>query len=204
MSLIGKLSPILSSPALYLACQTLLGGVRARQKCIAEYVRPTSGLTVLDIGCGPGYAIKCFPLPRYYGFDISPRYIQYAQARFSTHGKFTCRLFDESTAATVPPVDIVLMMGLVHHLADEEAVKLFTTIKQVMKAEGRLVTLDGAYKPGQSAIAKMILDKDRGEHVRDEQGYVKLAKKVFTRVQSATREDLFLVPYTTVVMQCSP
>jgi hypothetical protein len=96
------------------------------------------------------------------------------------------------------------MMGLVHHLADEEAVKLFTTIKQVMKAEGRLVTLDGAYKPGQSAIAKMILDKDRGEHVRDEQGYVKLAKKVFTRVQSATREDLFLVPYTTVVMQCSP
>src|SRR4029450_2731751 len=56
MSLIDKLSPILSSPVLYLAYQTLVGGLRARQKCIAEHVRPTSGLTVLDIGCGPGCA----------------------------------------------------------------------------------------------------------------------------------------------------
>ena len=204
MSLIAKLSPILSSPTVYLACQTLVGGVRARQRCIADYVRPTSGLAVLDIGCGPGYAITYFPKPQYYGFDVSPRYIRYARSRFAAHGKFFCTVFDESAAGSVPPVDVVLLMGLVHHLDDDEAVKLFTTIKRVMKPEGRLVTLDGGYRTGQSAIAKMFLDNDRGKHVRDEQGYVKIAGRVFSKVQSIAREDLFLIPYTAVILQCSP
>jgi SAM-dependent methyltransferase len=204
MSLIAKLSPILSSPPFYLAYQTLVGGIRARERCIAEHVRPVSGLTVLDIGCGPGYAITYFPQPKYYGFDVSPKYIRYAQARFSAHGRFFCGVFDESTAGAVPPVDVVLLMGLLHHLDDNEAVKLLTTIKQVMKPEGRLVTLDGGYKNGQSTIAKTFLDNDRGNHIRYASGYVKIADKVFGRVQSYIREDLFRIPYTTVVLLCSP
>jgi len=204
MSLVDKLSPILSSPVIYLAYQTLVGGLRARRKCIAEHVRPTSGLTVLDIGCGPGYAIAYFPRPQYYGFDVSSKYIQYAQSRFGTNGKFFCSIFDAKSAGAVPPVDVVLLMGLVHHLDDEEAVKLFTTIRHVMKPEGRLVTLDGGYKAGQSPIAKMFLDNDRGKHIRDEAGYVKVAREVFSRVESVAREDLFLIPYTTVVLVCRP
>src|SRR5260370_33965762 len=101
-------------------------------------------------------------------------------------------------------MDGVLLMGTVHHLDAGAAVKLFRTIKQVMKPEGRLVTLDGGYRTGQPAIARMFLDNDRGEHIRDEQGYVKIAGKVFSRVQSVAREDLFLMPYTAVVLVCSP
>ena len=204
MSLISKVSPILSSPAVYLTYQTLVGGIRARRKCIAEHVRPTSGLTVLDIGCGPGYAITYFPEPQYFGFDVSPRYIRYARSRFSANGKFFCSIFDESTAGSVPPVDVVLLMGLVHHLDDDAAVKLLTIIRQVMKPEGRLVTLDGGYRTGQPAIARMFLDNDRGEHIRDEQGYVKIAGEVFGRVTPVVREDLFLIPYTAVILVCSP
>lgn len=204
MSLISKVSPILSSPAVYLTYQTLVGGIRARRKCIAEHLRPTSGLTVLDIGCGPGYAITYFPEPQYFGFDLSPRYIRYARSRFSANGMFFCSTFDESAAGSVPPVDVVLLMGLVHHLDDGAAVKLLGTIKQVMKPEGRLVTLDGGYRTGQPAIARMFLDNDRGEHIRDEQGYAELAGQVFSRVQAVVREDLFLIPYTAVVLVCSP
>ncbi len=204
MSLISKVSPILSSPAVYLTYQTLVGGIRARRKCIAEHVRPTSGLTVLDIGCGPGYAITYFPEPQYFGFDVSPRYIRYAQSRFSANGKFFCSIFDESTAGSVPPVDVVLLMGLVHHLDDRATVKLLTAIRQVMKPEGRLLTLDGGYRAGQRAIARIFLDNDRGKHIRDEQSYTALAGEVFSRVQSIVREDLFLIPYTAVVLVCSP
>jgi SAM-dependent methyltransferase len=167
-------------------------------------VRPTSGLTVLDIGCGPGYAISYFPEPRYIGFDVSPRYIRYARSRFSANGEFFCSIFDESAAGSVPPVDVVLLMGLVHHLDDGAAVNLLTTIKRVMKPEGRLVTLDGGYRTGQSAIARIFLDNDRGKHIRDEQSYTTLAREVFSRVQSIVREDLFLIPYTAVVLVCSP
>jgi SAM-dependent methyltransferase len=171
---------------------------------VAEHVRPTSGLTVLDIGCGPGYAVTYFPKPQYFGFDISPRYIRYAQSRFSEDGKFFCSIFDESAAGLVPPVDVVLLMGLVHHLDDNAAVKLLTTIKRVMKPQGRLVTLDGGYRAGQPAIARIFLDHDRGEHIRDEQGYARIAGEVFGRVQPVVREDLFLIPYTAVVLVCSP
>ena len=78
-------------------------------------------------------------------------------------------------------------MGLVHHLDDDAAVKLLTIIRQVMKPEGRLVTLDGGYRTGQPAIARMFLDNDRGEHIRDEQGYVKIAGEVFGRVTPVVR-----------------
>ena len=204
MSLVSKVSPILSSPAVYLTYQTLVGGIRARRKCIAEHVHPTPGLTVLDIGCGPGYAITYFPEPRYFGFDVSRRYIRYARSRFPANGKFFCSIFDESTAGSVPPVDVVLLMGLLHHLDDRAAVKLLRTIRQVMKPEGRMVTLDGGYRAGQPAIARMFLDNDRGEHIRDEQGYVKIAGEVFSRVQSRVREDLFHIPYSAVVLVCRP
>jgi SAM-dependent methyltransferase len=95
-------------------------------------------------------------------------------------------------------------MGLVHHLNDDAAVALLTTIKRVMKPDGRLITLDGGYRRGQARIARMFLDNDRGEHIRDEQGYAKIAGVVFSRVQSVVREDLFLIPYTAVVLVCSP
>jgi tRNA A37 threonylcarbamoyladenosine biosynthesis protein TsaE len=95
-------------------------------------------------------------------------------------------------------------MGLVHHLDDDETVKLFTAIKRAMKPEGRLVTLDGGYRAGQTALARMFLDNDRGKYVRDEPGYVNVAGKVFSKVQSVAREDLFRIPYTTVILQCSP
>jgi chloramphenicol 3-O-phosphotransferase len=73
-----------------------------------------------------------------------------------------------------------------------------------MKPEGRLVTLDGGYRAGQTALARMFLDNDRGKYVRDEPGYVNVAGKVFSKVQSVAREDLFRIPYTTVILQCSP
>jgi len=201
-SILSFLSPSLESPLLYLAYQTAVGGIRARRKCILEYIRPTPGLTVLDIGCGPGYTIRYFPEPDYYGFDVSRTYIEYARARFSGRGHFQCSCFDDSTATRVPAVDVVLLMGLLHHLNDREAINLLTTIKRVMKPQARLVTLDGAYKEGQSPVARYFLNHDRGRHVRRETEYGRIAATVFSGVQSFVRDDLFRIPYTTVVLEC--
>jgi SAM-dependent methyltransferase len=104
----------------------------------------------------------------------------------------------------VPPVDVVLLMGLLHHLDDSTAVKLLMTIKRVMKPDGRLVTLDGGYRSGQPAIARIFLDNDRGKYIRDEHGYAKIAGEVFSKVEPVVREDLFHIPYTAVVLVCSP
>lgn len=204
MAVLNNVSSVLSHPALYLLYQSLVGGIGARRKCVIEYVRPEPRLVVLDIGCGPGYTLRWFREPEYFGFDISARYIRYAKERHGTKGHFFCEPFEDAAIGWLPPADVVLLMGLVHHLDDDEAVQLFGRIKRAMKPDGRLFTLDGGYREGQSRIARRLMDMDRGRFIRDEPGYRALAARVFPTVRAFVREDFFRVPYTTVVMECRP
>jgi SAM-dependent methyltransferase len=202
MTVLDYLSSALSHPSLYLLYQRLVGGIGARRKCVLEYVRPAPKLVVVDIGCGPGYMLPWFPEPQYYGFDVSEQYIRYAQDRYGTRGHFYCQSFADETLEWLPRADVVLLMGLVHHLNDHEAIELLHRVKRGMKADGRLFTLDGCYREGQSGIARRFLDADRGRFIRDEQAYLALAGLVFTQVRGSIREDFFRVPYTTIVMEC--
>jgi SAM-dependent methyltransferase len=204
MALLNYISSVLSRPALYLLYQSLVGGIAARRKCVLQFVRPAPKLVVLDIGCGPGYTLSWFPEPQYYGFDVSSRYIRYAKARYGAQGHFFCQYFDDETLEWLPPADVVLLMGLVHHLDDDDALHLLQRVKRSMKAEGRVFTLDGCYREGQSRTARRLLDMDRGRFIRDEQGYLALARAVFPSVRASVREDLFRVPYTAIVMECRP
>jgi hypothetical protein len=61
---------------------------------------------------------------------------------------------------------------------------------------GVLFTTNPCYREGQSSIAKWLLDNDRGEFIRDEDGYTKVLGGAFAKVKLAIREDLSRVPYT--------
>jgi SAM-dependent methyltransferase len=200
--LFEKVSSVLSQPLGYLLYQTVVGGIRARNVCITDIVRPTSGLKVLDIGCGPAYTVDYFPEPEYYGFDISPQYIKFASRRFSANGRFYCRLFEEDTLAWLPTVDVVLMMGLIHHLDDREVTDVFRLAQRAMKPGARLFTLDGYYGPDQKWISRLLLDRDRGKFIREPGTYEKLAKRVFPDVKTIIRDDLFHVPYPIAILEC--
>jgi SAM-dependent methyltransferase len=202
MDTFSKFSSILSHPKLYLYYQTLVGGVRARKRLVEDYIRPRSGLVVLDVGCGPGYTISYFPEPRYYGFDVCPEYINYARKRFAPRGQFYCQYFDEHVLEWLPPVDVVMLMGLIHHLDDRSASDLFNLTKRAMKTTGCLFTLDGCYRDNQSPIAREFLRRDRGQFIRDEKGYLDLARWTFPEVTPHVREDMFLIPYTTLILEC--
>jgi SAM-dependent methyltransferase len=202
LPIIEKLSSILAHPLLYLCYQTVVGGIRARQRLVREYVRPAPELAVLDIRCGPGYAAAYFPQAAYYGFDVSQQYIQYAKAKFGSRAQFYCQYFDEGVLGWLPPVDVVLLLGLLHHLDDGSAIELLELTKRAMKPSARLFTLDGCYRDGQSFISREFLRRDRGQFVRDESAYLKLARQAFPHVDSHVREDFFLIPYTTPVMEC--
>jgi SAM-dependent methyltransferase len=197
-----NVTSVLEYPAVYLTYQALVGGIRARKRCIRDHVKPTKNLTVLDVGCGPGYTIECFPQPTYFGFDISQEYISYAKRKFSPPGQFYCQYLDESILSRLPKADVVLLMGLVHHMDDSSVVELFHLVNRAMKPGGRLYTLDGCYQQDQARAARYFLDNDRGKYIRDESGYRALAAKVFPQVTSVIREDLFRIPYTALIMEC--
>jgi SAM-dependent methyltransferase len=204
MTFIDRFTGILSHPRIYLLNQLLVGGMRARRAVIEDYVRPDPGLRVLDIGCGPAYTAAYFPKPAYYGFDVSPEYVAFANRRYSAQGRFFAQLFDEAALDWLPPVDIVLMLGLLHHLDDESAHQLFGLVKRAMGRDGRLFTLDGFYEPGQPWLTRYLLDRDRGKFIRGRDGYIRLANEVFREVHPSTRSDLFHVPYSALILECRP
>lgn len=194
---------MLSSPAIYLLVQGIIGAKRARLKCVKEYIRPVAGQRILDVGCGPGYVVEYFPESDYVGLDTDRDYIEYANHKYNHKGKFFCQELDDASAKDLKPFDLIIMNGLIHHLNDTKVVELFQRTKAILKPGGKVVTLDGCYVKGQSGIAKKLLDYDRGKYVREQGAYIGLVSQVFDSIVTHIRHDLMLIPYTLIIMQIS-
>ena len=192
----------LSFAAVYNFFQNLVGGPRSRRELVRCYVRPEPGQFILDIGCGTAEILAYLPEVTYYGFDPSQKYVTAARRRFGERAKLACATVTEQTLRGLPKFDLVLAIGVLHHLSDAEASSLFRLAKSAMKPGGRLVTLDGCFVENQSRIAHFLISHDRGRNVRNEQGYRVLAGNVFDSVKSHIRHDLTRIPYTHVILEC--
>lgn len=193
----------LSVPALYSLFGLLIGASSSRSKLSKDYIRPQNGNRVLDIGCGPGDMLPHLPNVEYLGFDVSREYIQAAQKRFGDRATFVCESVDTKSLKQISYFDIVLAIGILHHLDDIEAIKLFQLAKTALKPGGRLITFDGVFTENQSACAKFIISKDRGQNVRTEDGYYQLAAQVFPKIIVNIRHDLLRIPYTHIILECT-
>ncbi len=204
MNIIGKISSILSFPAGYRFFQRMVGAESFRKTYLVEHVKPCPGDKILDIGCGPGDILNHLPNVRYTGLDISPEYIAAAKQRYGSRGRFFCG--DVGLAAIEgehSSFDLVLSVGVIHHLDDAQADKLFALARRVLSPTGRLVTYDGCYVPQQSRIARWMLSKDRGKFVRTREEYLRLAAPHFSTVEPQLRHDLLRIPYTHLILRCS-
>ncbi|MGB8370774.1 MAG: class I SAM-dependent methyltransferase [Limisphaerales bacterium] len=203
MKIVERLSSLLSFPAGYRLFRWMVGGESAWKIYLAEYVKPVPGDKILDIGCGPADVLNYLPAVNYTGLDISPEYICSAKKRFGSKGRFCCG--DVGLAAIEGEqgaFDLVLATGVIHHLDDAQAARLFDLARLVLRPTGRLVTYDGCYIPQQSRIARWMLAKDRGKFVRTREEYLRLALARFSQVEPHLRHDLLRVPYTHLIMRC--
>lgn len=194
---------ILSLPSMYSLFGWLLGGNRSRPIFVENYIRPQKGDRILDIGCGPGDLIPYLPEVEYLGFDLSEQYIEMAQKRFGNYATFRCERVSTSNLTQQSYFDLVLAVGILHHLDDDEALKLFQIAQTVLKPGGRLITFDGVFVDNQSPCAKWIISKDRGQNVRTKDGYIALASKIFPDISCNIRHDLLRIPYTHIILECT-
>jgi SAM-dependent methyltransferase len=194
--MIGKAS--LALPQVYQTFQELGGFFGARVKAIGAYLPLKPGARVIDIGCGPGHIAARLPESiDYVGFDTDADYIAFARRTFAGPRRaFHCTPFDAARAQALAPADAVMMNGVLHHMNDGEARATLGAIAAVLAQDGVLFTLDGAYRPGQSALAKWLLDNDRGAYVRPAEAYAALIESALGRVDLHVRDDLSRVPYT--------
>ena len=170
---------------------------------INRFVMPKKGDKILDIGCGPGNLLNDLIDVEYTGLDINDAYIRSAQSRYGEKGTFICGKVSEDAVEGEDRFDIVIALGLLHHLDDHEAAVLFRLSRRVLKPGGRLITFDGCYVPHQSALARWFLSMDRGRFVRTEDQYLKLASGSFSNLKSSLHHDFLRIPYTILIMECT-
>ena len=182
--------------------QRILGGEAVHRYFVDRHVRARPGDRLLDIGCGPAQILERLPSVGYVGVDLNPRYIATAQARYGERGVFVCQSVSQMAIEHPHSFDLVLAHGLIHHLENTEAQQLFETAALALKPGGRFVTMDGCFVPGQSKVAQWMLKNDRGQFVRNEEGYLALANRVFPEVRAIVRHDLLRIPYTHIMLEC--
>lgn len=193
---------ILSSPFVYSSFQTLMGAKKSRQRFVANYVRPEPGMSVLDVGCGPADILACLPGVRYWGFDISEPYINQAKKKFSNSGVFECKYLEAADLVSLPKFDVVLALGVLHHLDDEIAVSVMELASQALRPGGRLISVDPCFDPSQNLISRFLVSKDRGQNVRDKRGYEALGGHAFPTRTVRVQHQAW-IPYTHCFMECT-
>jgi len=203
--MIRRIRSVLARPWAYQLFFNLIGAPGRSRVLVRDYIRPRPGDRILEIGCGPGTIVPYLPESEYVGFDLSQEYIEQARKKFSAkfpRTKFVCERVSQYTLPQREYFEIVLALGILHHLDDSEALQLFRISHDALKPGGKLVTLDGVWTDDQSRSARYLLARDRGQFVRAEQQYIGLASEVFSKVTPSIRHDLLRIPYTHLVLEC--
>jgi SAM-dependent methyltransferase len=193
---------VLSHPLVYEIWSSMLGGRGARRMLLRDHARPASGERVLDLGCGPGDLRLDLPAQiSYVGVDLSEDYIARARERFGADSEF--RAGDATSIDhDLGDFDLVLVVGVLHHLDDAQVLDLFAGASRALRPGGRAMTVDPTLTDGQSRAARAVITRDRGQHVRGPEAYAGLAARSFEEVVPTVREDLLRIPYTHCVLEC--
>jgi SAM-dependent methyltransferase len=193
----------LKVPCLYNLFQGVVGGNALRRSIIQNHARARRGDKVIDIGCGPAQVLQSLRDVEYLGLDINPDYIAFARRTYGGKGTFvvgdTRSLRGDSR---FKDADIVIAVGVLHHLDDEEAADCIRFAHDALKRGGRFITHDACWIPNQGAFSKCIMSHDRGRNIRTEQQYRQLAAKVFRTVHAWVDTKPMRIPYVTIVLEC--
>lgn len=142
---------------------------------VYDRVESTDADVVLDVGCGTGDALRYLTtFKRYVGFDIDEQAVALACRRYAQRPgvTFEPRLMDDSDVVVIRPTMVVLA-GLLHHLDDEQAVRLLRAVRSPGTVR-RIVTQDIVFLEDES-VSNFLARLDRGSYCRSPDDYVRLA-----------------------------
>lgn len=198
------LRSILSWPKIYDLWSDLAGAERARAEFVQRYLRPRPGDAVLDIGCGTGTMFQAMPAGvDYTGLDLSEAYIEKARLRFGDRAKFICSSVAEAPSLPSSSFDVAMAFGVLHHLDDAQAEKLFNLAFNALKPTGRFVTCDPVLgTESEGRLSRWIMMQDRGRNVRTEEEYLALARSRFPGATCSIRSDFVRLPYIHLFLEC--
>ena len=193
----------LKVPLLYNLWQDAIGGNALRRRFIRHHVRAKAGDKVIDIGCGPAQILPWLPEVDYFGLDVNPACIASAKRMHTDRGTFvvgnTESLWDDSRFRDA---DVVIGLGILHHLEDNEAKHCIRFAHRALKQGGRFVCFEACWVPNQGLLSRYIMTKDPGQNIRTEQMYRQLTNDVFKKVNAWVDTKPLRIPYVMIFLEC--
>ena len=196
---------ILSVPFVYDLFQWLIGNKKRHKILKNEYIGNVHNKKILELGCGICDLLELFEDCDYVGVDIDEKYIEKAKRRYRTRDNctFICGDLNEFSSQINDRFDMILMMGVIHHITDDEVSKCFTICKKLLKQDGIFITFDAVFVPGMSKFERFLASKDRGKYVRNADEYVSIHKKNWSKVFYECRNDTMNLPFNIIIFKDS-
>ncbi|NWF66371.1 MAG: class I SAM-dependent methyltransferase [Campylobacterales bacterium] len=201
------LQKILKNPVIFDTFQKLIGRTKSDMIFTNDYVKPFDGMRVLDIGCGTSAILKFLSEYDiiYDGYDANLSYINSSKERWKNRDKFNFhnQIVDEELLKKVgskDSYDVVLAIGLMHHLSDEDILTLVDTAYCALKEGGSFITFDPCNLDDMNILETIVYKYDRGRNVKKVNEYIDLLSSKFSNIDSFLRGDMTTLPIRFLVL----
>lgn len=195
----------LKSANVYDASRRLIGASNEMQTLVDRVAKPTADERLLDFGCGNGRLVPFLPPCKYTGVDNNPSYIEAAQQEHgSADVTFVCADVKDLRRLGVSDFDLIISLGVLHHLPDDVAQEALTAALGLLKPGGRMVTMDPCFEPSQHSVARVLMALDRGKYVRHPADYERLIQRAGGTAEQQIWTDVYKFPYTHCVQVVRP
>lgn len=195
-------SKILEQPKIYEFVQWLFAAEQVRGWLAAEYLNGKSVGRILDVGCGTSLITQFIDIQKtYIGLDLNKKYISEAEKRKNVH--LWVGGIDSLGCAHAGVFDRIILIGLLHHLSDEQILTMLPTLRGLLAQGGVIVTLDPVMVANSSWFSRLLVALDRGVHVRSVEAYKALIGEQGFRVDHTVKSNPRLDAYRYAIFTIS-
>jgi ubiquinone/menaquinone biosynthesis C-methylase UbiE len=191
---------LITIPSIHKMLMFSLGADRCIARYVGDVLEPKPGMNILDVGCGTANIVPYLPSVDYTGIDLNEKHIAFARQQYGDRGRFLVGNAADDLMQGEKTFDLINISALLHHLADDEAVSLFKSLKRLLKANGRIVTIDNVWLPEQRLTVKLINKLDSGTNIRTPEGYLALLNGLGFDIKTRVFNDLLRIPYDHFIM----
>lgn len=196
---------ILQFSFVYDAVQRIVGATSHRNAVVKSLAIP-DGAKVVEVGCGPGRILDILGDVHYVGYDPNPRYVQSARETYKERPDCEFVVSDapsEELYKLVSDCDVMLSLGVLHHLTDKQNREVFSMAAQAVGHKGRFVIYEPYFPEKKDMIGDFFMKRDRGMNVKQLQGWHDLAGEYFSCIKETLHSPVYLLRYSIVVLECS-
>jgi 2-polyprenyl-3-methyl-5-hydroxy-6-metoxy-1,4-benzoquinol methylase len=189
----GLFYNLLDSTIIYKSFQFLIKRFNTDSRLFRDFFVFEENAIILDCGCGPGTYRRYIKSDNYIGLDINKNHIEAAKQSYPRDTFFTQDL-TKFNNIKLNNADVVLMIGILHHLDDKACINMFKNLNNIINPNGIIYTIDPVFIPHQRKIAKFLASRDKGDFVRDPKSYNKLVGSKY-QVDDIIINNLLRLPY---------